>query len=165
MKNSTKKIAFIGIYIALAMIMSYIELIIPPISTAVPGIKMGLPNIIIICVLYKMGFRYAFLISIIRVLLISMLFGNAMTMVYSLAGAVLSILIMAILKKYNVFSIIGVSVCGGVTHNLGQILAAMLLLENVVIGYYMIVLAITGTIAGVLIGIIASYIVKRINNI
>ena len=161
MKNSSKKVALFGLYIALAMIMSYIELLIPPIFAAVPGIKLGLPNIIIIYVLYKTGFKSAFFVSVARVLLVTILFGNAMTLAYSLAGAVLSIVLMGILKKINAFSMIGVSVAGAVMHNIAQVLVAVVLLESTLIGYYAIILAITGTISGILIGIIGYNIIKR----
>lgn len=161
MKNSSKKVALYGVFIALAMIMSYIELLIPPIFAAVPGIKLGLPNIIIIYVLYKIGFKSAFLISVVRVLLVAILFGNAMTLSYSIAGAVLSIVLMGILKRTNAFSMIGVSVAGAVMHNIAQVLVAVILLESTLIGYYAIILAITGTVSGVLIGIIGYNIIKR----
>lgn len=161
MKNSSKKVALYGVFIALAMIMSYIELLIPPIFAAVPGIKLGLPNIIIIYVLYKTGFTSAFFISVVRVLLVAILFGNAMTLSYSIAGAVLSIVLMGILKRTNAFSMIGVSVAGAVMHNIAQVLVAVILLESTLIGYYAIILAITGTVSGVLIGVIGYNIIKR----
>lgn len=161
MKNSSKKVALYGVFIALAMIMSYIELLIPPIFAAVPGIKLGLPNIIIIYVLYKIGFKSAFFISVVRVLLVAILFGNAMTLSYSIAGAVLSIVLMGILKRTNAFSMIGVSVAGAVMHNIAQVLVAVILLESTLIGYYAIILAITGTVSGVLIGVIGYNIIKR----
>ena len=132
MKNSSKKVALYGVFIALAMIMSYIELLIPPIFAAVPGIKLGLPNIIIIYVLYKIGFKSAFFISAVRVLLVAILFGNAMTLSYSIAGAVLSIVLMGILKRTNAFSMIGVSVAGAVMHNIAQVLVAVI--GNSVVG-------------------------------
>lgn len=161
MNNSSKKAAYLGLGVALAMILSYVELLIPPIFTAVPGIKMGLPNIAIIYILYRMGFKSAFLVSVTRVLLVSLLFGNAMIMIYSLAGAILSIIAMAILKKLNSFSCVGVSVCGGVLHNLAQIVVAMIMLENAIIGYYMIVLAVSGTVSGIFVGLVGSKINKR----
>lgn len=161
MNNSSKKAAYLGLGVALAMILSYVELLIPPIFTAVPGIKMGLPNIAIIYILYRMGFKSAFLVSVTRVLLVSLLFGNAMIMIYSLAGAILSIIAMAILKKLNLFSCVGISVCGAVLHNLAQIVVAMILLENAIIGYYMVVLAVSGTVSGIFVGLVGSKITKR----
>lgn len=161
MKNQTKKIAFLGLFTTVALVLSYIEAILPPIYQAIPGIKVGLPNIIIIFMLYRFGLKEAVAVSLIRLVIVALLFGNGMTFIYSLAGATLSLLIMVILKKTNLFSTVGVSVAGGVFHNLGQILVAMFLLNSSQIGYYMIVLAITGTIAGVFVGIAGALLLKR----
>lgn len=165
MKEKTKKIAFLGIATSIALILAYIEAILPPIWTAVPGIKVGLPNLIIILVLYKFGFNQAVLVSGVRLVIVSMLFGNAMTLAYSVAGAVLSLVLMGILKKTDKFSTVGVSIVGAVAHNLGQIIVAIFLFETVQIGYYMVILAITGTIAGVFIGIGSNLLIRRMNSI
>lgn len=165
MKEKTKKIAFLGIVTSVALILAYIEAILPPIWTAVPGIKVGLPNLIIIFVLYKLGFKSATMVSGVRLIIVSMLFGNAMTLAYSVAGAVLSLALMGILKKIDMFSTVGVSIVGAVAHNLGQIIVAIFLFDTVQIGYYMVVLAITGTLAGVFIGIGSNLILKRTENI
>ena len=153
MREKTKRLAFLGLATALAMVFSYIEVILPPIWSAVPGIKVGLANIIIIFLLYRMSFKEAAVVSFIRILLTALLFGNPMTLAYSIAGAVLSLATMTLLKKWDVFSMTGVSIAGGVTHNLGQILVAMFVLQTREIAYYMIILAITGTVAGVFIGL------------
>jgi len=163
MRTKTRKIALLGVLTSVALVLSYLEAMLPPISTAVPGIKMGLPNIIIIFVLYKFGVKEATTVSLIRVFIVSLLFGNVMTLAYSVAGAVLSILLMTIMIKSDLFSTIGVSIIGGISHNLGQILVAIFLFDTIQIGYYMIVLAVTGTIAGVVIGIIASILIKKIS--
>lgn len=163
MRKETRKIALLGVLTSVALVLSYLEAMLPPISTAVPGIKMGLPNIIIIFVLYKFGLKEAVTVSIIRVFIVALLFGNVMTLAYSVAGAVLSIALMTIMLKLDWFSTIGVSVVGGISHNLGQILVAIFLFDTIQIGYYMIVLAVTGTIAGVIIGIIASVLIKRLS--
>ena len=134
----------------------------PPLFTAVPGIKVGLPNIIIVFVLYRFGLREAAVVSLVRMLAVSFMFGNMMALVYSLAGAFLSMLVMVLLKKANFLSVVGVSVAGGVFHNVGQILTAMLLLGTAELGYYLIVLAITGTISGIFVGLCGAIIVKRI---
>ena len=160
----TKKVAMLGLTIALAMIMSYIEALVP-LSFAVPGIKMGLANIVIIFVLYKIGTKEAILVSLIRVILVSLLFSNVMAMWYSLAGAVLSLAVMWALKKTDKFSVTGVSVAGGIMHNVGQIITAMILLETQQIIVYLPVLLITGTATGVVIGIVAGLVIKRFNNI
>lgn len=161
MKTQAKKIAFLGVLTTLALVLSYVEAILPPLYSAVPGVKMGLPNIIIIFMLYRFGIKETAVVSLIRVGIVTMLFGNFMMLAYSLAGALLSLLIMAVLKKTDRFSTMGVSVAGGVFHNLGQVLVAMVLLDSAQIGYYMLVLAITGTIAGGFIGLAGAYALKR----
>ena len=159
-----KKVAVLGLCVALAMIMSYIESLFP-LNLAVPGIKMGLANIVIIFLLYRVGFSSACIVSLIRVFLVSMLFGNVMMMAYSIAGAVLSLAVMLVLKKCGKFSVVGVSIAGGVAHNAGQIIMAVILLGAKQIAYYLPVLAVTGTVTGVLIGIAASFVIKRVKHI
>ena len=159
-----KKVAVLGLCVALAMIMSYIESLFP-LNLAVPGIKMGLANIVIIFLLYRVGFSSACIVSLIRVFLVSMLFGNVMRMAYSIAGAVLSLAVMLVLKKCGKFSVVGVSIAGGVAHNAGQIIMAVILLGAKQIAYYLPVLAVTGTVTGVLIGIAASVVIKRVKHI
>ena len=163
MREKTKKIAFLGVITSVALILAYVEAILPPIYAAVPGIKVGLPNIVIIFVLYKFGIKEAAMVSGVRLLIVALLFGNVMTLAYSAAGAVLSLAVMSLLKKIDSFSTVGVSIAGAVSHNLGQIAVAIFLLESVQIGYYMIILAVTGTIAGVFIGLAGNAVLKRIN--
>ncbi len=165
MRSKTRKIALLGVLTSVALVLSYLEVMLPPISTAVPGIKMGLPNIIIIFMLYKFGLKEAVTVSLIRVFIVALLFGNIMTLAYSVAGAVLSLGLMTLFKRINLFSQIGVSIIGGISHNLGQILVAIFLFDTIQIGYYMIVLSVTGTIAGVLIGIISSILVKKLEKV
>ncbi len=162
MRNKTKKVALLGVLTSVALILSYIEAILPPIWSAVPGIKMGFPNIVIIFILYRFGVKEAAVVSFIRIFIVALLFGNVMTLAYSCAGAFLSVVIMAIFKKINTFSIVGTSIVGGVAHNLGQILVAIFLFDTVQIGYYMAVLAVTGTIAGVFVGIAGAFLLKRL---
>ncbi len=165
MRRHTKKLTLLGLLTAIALILSYVEALLPPIFVAVPGIKMGLPNIAIIFVLYRFGLKEAAAVSLVRLAAVALLFGNTMTLIYSLAGAVLSLTLMSLLKRSNLFSMIGVSIVGGVSHNLGQILVAMWLMETVEIGYYMIILTVTGTIAGILIGLAGSFVLKYLNNL
>ena len=165
MRRHTKKLTLLGLLTAIALILSYVEAMLPPIFVAVPGIKMGLPNIAIIFVLYRFGLKEAAAVSLVRLAAVALLFGNAMTLIYSLAGAVLSLTLMSLLKKSNLFSMIGVSIVGGVSHNLGQILVAMWLMETAEIGYYMIILTVTGTIAGILIGLAGSFVLKYLNKL
>jgi heptaprenyl diphosphate synthase len=163
--SKIKRIAFLGLCTSVALLLSYIEAIVPPIYAAVPGIKIGMPNIAIIFVLYRFGLRDAAAVSFLRICISSLLFGNPMTLAYSFAGAVLSLAVMFILKKADFLSTVGVSVAGGVTHNIGQILVAMALLGTAEIGYYMIVLAVTGTLSGVFIGLCGGFMIKRIPKI
>ena len=162
MRRKTKKVALLGVLTSVALVLSYIEAILPPIWSAVPGIKMGFPNIVIIFILYRFGVKEAAIVSFIRIFIVALLFGNVMTLAYSCAGAFLSIVLMAIFKKINAFSVVGTSIVGGVAHNLGQILVAIFLFDTVQIGYYMAVLAITGTIAGVFIGLTGAFLLKRL---
>jgi heptaprenyl diphosphate synthase len=162
MRNSAKTVAYLGLCTALALVLAYAESLIPPLYPALPGIKMGLPNIVIIFLLYRMGIKEAVLVSLVRVFAVSLLFGNINTFAYSIAGATLSLLGMYLLKRLNWLSTVGVSVAGGVLHNIGQILMAIILLRTAEIGFYLIILAITGTISGILIGIAGAIVIKRI---
>ena len=161
-RNKTRKIALLGLFTALAMLLSYVEAISPVLITAVPGIKMGLPNVAVIFVLYRYGMWEAALVSVVRVIVVSVLFGNPMTFIYSIVGAILSLAVMALLKKMNFLSCVGVSVAGGVFHNVGQILVAMLLLGAAEVGYYIIALAVSGTVSGILIGLCGALMIKKL---
>lgn len=163
--NKTKRITFLGLCASVAMILSYIEFLLPPLFSAVPGIKMGLANIIIIFILYKFGIASAFAVSGVRLVLVTLLFGNVMTLLYSTVGALLSLVLMSIAKRINFFSQVGVSIIGGVAHNAGQILVAMLVMETAEIGYYMIVLTVSGTIAGILIGLAGSAVLHGMRKV
>lgn len=165
MTNKSKTTALLGVCVALAMVLAYIEVIIPPIFSAIPGIKMGLPNIIIVFLLYRRGPIFAAIVSFLRIVLVSLLFSNFVALMYSLAGGILSLIIMIILRKLHFLSAVGVSVAGGVTHNIGQILMAMLLLETAELGYYLAVLTVTGTISGILIGLCGASLIKRVPRI
>lgn len=155
----TKKITVMAMCIALAMILSYVESQIP--SPGIPGVKLGLANLAVIFALYKLGWKEAVGISLLRVLLVSLLFGHVASLMYSAAGAALSLLGMILLRRIPQFSSVAVSVIGGVLHNIGQILMAWALMgPNVV--YYLPVLLFSGTIAGVVIGVVAALLIKRI---
>ena len=160
-----KKITFLALFASLALLLSYVEMLLPPIFTGVPGIKMGLPNIVIILILYRFGIKEAAIVSFVRLLIVSVLFGNITMLWYSLAGAVLSLAVMGILKKLDILSTVGVSVAGAIMHNVGQMIVAMLLMQKSEIGYYMIVLSITGTIAGIFIGLCGALLHKRLAKI
>ena len=157
----TKKITVLALTVALAMILSFVESQIPA-FVAIPGVKVGLANIAVVFALYKMGWKEAVLVSLIRVFLVSLLFGTGASLFYSAAGAVLSLLGMIGLKSTKLFSSVAVSVAGGVLHNVGQIAMACLLLETDVLRYYLPFLALSGILAGIVIGVLAAIMVKRI---
>lgn len=162
MRKQAHKIAFLGLCTAVAMVFAWVESLLPPLMAAVPGIKLGLPNIAIIFILYRFGWKEAAAVSFIRIVAVSLLFGNPMTFAYSVAGGFLSLLVMTLLRKMNFLSTVGVSVAGGVMHNVGQILMAMLLLGTAELGYYLIVLAVTGTVSGIFVGLCGSFAVRRV---
>ena len=159
----SQKVAFLGIFTALAMILSYIETLIPS-FVAIPGIKLGLANIAVIVILYKIGWKEAFAVSIIRVILSSLLFTTVLSMLYSLAGAILSLIAMILLKKIKL-STITISVIGGVCHNIGQIAVAIFMTETAELVYYLPVLLMTGTISGILIGLVGAITVKKMEKL
>lgn len=159
----TRKIARMGLLVALSMILSYVESLIPA-FVAVPGVKVGLANIVVIFALYTLGPIEALIVSLLRVILSSFLFGSVLSLLYSLSGALLSLSGMILMKKLKIFSTTVVSVTGGVLHNVGQILVACLVLETDVLLYYLPVLILSGVITGAVIGIIASLVIKRLEN-
>ena len=161
MKIKPKSIALLGICAAIAMVLSYIESLIP-LSFAVPGIKLGLANIAVIFALYKLGAKEAGAVSLVRIAWMAILFGNVMTLAYSVAGAALSLTAMILLKRWDRFSTVGVSVIGGILHNTGQILVAMLIMETAQIVYYLPILCVSGIAAGVAVGIVSAILVKRV---
>lgn len=161
MSKNNRRIAVCGVLTALAMIFSYIEALIP-IPIGVPGVKLGIANIAIIAVIYIIGNMEAVIVNLLRILLTGILFGNIYSFLFSLAGGMLSVLIMISVKKIKKFSMIGVSIIGGVTHNIGQIIAAVFLMENAAIAYYLPVLIIAGVVTGVVIGIVGQLVTKRI---
>ncbi len=163
MKLETKKLAVMGLLTALAMIFGYVEAILP-ISVGIPGVKLGLANIVIVFALYRLKPSEAFLINLVRIVLVNLMFGNLSIMLYSLAGGILSVCVMTLLKKSDRFSIYGVSIAGGVFHNIGQLVVAMLVLETASLIYYGPVLLVAGLITGLIIGITAKEVLKRIGN-
>ncbi len=162
MRNKTKAVAFLGLCTALALVLAYVEVLLPPLFPAVPGIKMGLPNIIIVFLLYRRSAASAITVSLLRMVLVTLLFSNGMALLYSLAGGALSLLIMILLRRLQCVSVVGVSVAGGVMHNVGQVFMAMLLLDTTQLGYYLVVLTVTGTVAGILIGLGGAVLIRKI---
>ena len=160
MKN---KIAYWGVFLALALVCSYVESLIP-ISFGIPGVKLGLTNIVVILMLYIIGAKDAILISVLRIILAGFMFGNAFSIIYSLAGGILSFVVMLLLKNTGKLKILSISTAGGISHNVGQLIVAALVVENYNILFYVPVLIIAGIITGFLIGLLAGEIVLRIGN-
>ena len=164
-KQTIHRLAYLGVCTAIALVLAWVESLIPPLYAAIPGIKLGLPNIAILFILYRYSVWDAAAVSLVRIVIVALLFGNPMTFAYSLAGAVLSLAGMALLKRLGWFSTVGVSVAGGVLHNVGQVLAAVILLETSMLWYYLIVLLLTGTVSGVFVGLCGGFAVKRFSKI
>lgn len=148
------RIAYYGLFAALAVLMGYVEMLVP-VPVPIPGVKLGLANVVALVMLYYMDAKSAFFISLVRVVLCGLLFAGFAGLLYSLSGALLSFAAMALLKKTGRFSMIGVSVAGGVFHNVGQITVAALAVENVRMAYYLPFLLVSGVVTGVLIGLVA----------
>ncbi len=160
-RSPVKKLALGGLLTALALILSYVESRIPAFF-AVPGMKLGLTNIVVVFALYTYGAGFAGVINLMRILAAGFMFGNPVSIIYSLSGGVLSLIIMVLLKKYSRFGVEGVSVAGGVAHNAGQLIVAALVTESLNVFYYMCVLVISGSITGFLIGFTARNVLGRI---
>ncbi len=160
-KSKTGTITLYGIIAALALILSYVELQIPAFF-AIPGMKLGLTNIVVVVALYTLGEKSAFFINLVRIIVVSILFGNVMALWFSLAGGILSTLIMIILKRTNWFSPVGVSAAGGITHNIGQIIVAIIVLRTGFIIWYLPVLWASGVVSGVIIGIIGGIVCRHL---
>ncbi len=156
-----KKTAYLGVMLALALICSYIEVLVP-IPIGIPGIKLGLANIVIVFAMYSIGFKEALILSVARVTISGFMFGNVVAIAYSLAGGLLSLFVMYLLKKTDLLSCISISIAGGIMHNIGQMIIAMLLVDNYYVLYYVPVLMIAGFITGAAIGVVAQEVFLRI---
>ena len=157
----SKKIITLSMILCVSLILSYIDSLIPY-NFVIPGIKLGLCNIAIIFTLYKFGYKEAILISLIRVLIMGVLFNNGLTFLYSLAGAILSLIVMIILKKLKVFDEYGICISGALSHNIGQLICAYFLLNTNVIFYYLPYLLLSGLLSGLFIGILSFTVIKRV---
>lgn len=162
--RQSRKVAQYGLMISLALILSYAEAQIPAFF-AVPGMKLGLTNVVVLFALYQMGSKSAVAVNLLRILLVAMLFGNGMSLAYSVAGGLLSGLIMILLKKTGRFGIVTVSVSGGIAHNIGQILVAMALLKTSALAWYLLVLWFTGLGSGFVIGLLGGELCRRLKRI
>ncbi len=162
-KISVKNIAINALFVALALIFSYIERLFP-FNVGIVGIKLGVTNIVVLTALYTIGTANAFFINIIRIALVSLLFGTASSLIYSACGGMLSFFVMWIVKKIKSVSIVGVSILGGVFHNIGQLIGVIFVIGNVNFGYLLPVLIIAGCITGLVIGLVSLKIVSVIKN-
>lgn len=156
-----KKTVLLGFLLAISMILAYIESILP-LAIGIPGVKLGLPNLVVVLLLYSYGKREALSVNLLRIMLTGFLFGNLYSILYAFAGALFSFCIMVILRKTGMFSIIGVSISGGVAHNIGQILVAMLVVETFAPAFYLPFLLIAGAITGLLIGIVSARVIMYV---
>ena len=161
MHKTTRRIAYCAMMIALAMIFSYVESLIP-FNFGVPGMKLGIANLVMVAGLYFLPVTDVFIISLVRIVLVGSMFGNGMSIIYSLAGGILSLIVMVLLKKIPGFSIIGVSIAGGISHNIGQLIVAAIVVQNIKILYYCPARLIAGTITGLLIGIVSGQVLAAI---
>ncbi|WP_394273226.1 Gx transporter family protein [Butyricicoccus sp.] len=157
----TKRLAEYAMLAALAMVLSYLETLIPAFF-AVPGMKLGLTNLVVLAALYRIGARPAITINFVRILLTSMLFGTAVSLWYSLAGGLLSGAVMIALKQTGKFQPLTVSIAGGVAHNVGQIVVAMLLMQTTAVAWYLLALWVSGIAAGAVIGLLGSWLIERL---
>lgn len=164
MQLQTRRISYCAMLTALAMIFSYVESLIP-INFGIPGMKLGLANIVTVIGIYCLRPMEVLAIVFMRILLTGFMFGNGMSILYSLAGGILSFAIMVLVKKSKVFSMVGVSIVGGIFHNVGQIMVAAIVVQSFKIAYYLPILAISGTITGMLIGIVGKQIFERIKKV
>lgn len=157
------KVAYLGVFLALALICSYVESLIP-FYFGVPGVKLGLTNVVVVLMLYCVGTKEALIISVLRIVLAGFLFGSFFSIFYSMAGGILSFLIMYLLKKTGKFGVLPISISGGIFHNVGQLAVAAMVVENYNIFYYLPVLLIAGVVTGLLIGVAAQEMMLRIGN-
>lgn len=160
-KKRTEKLALRGMLLAVAFVLSWVEAQLPPLA-AVPGVKLGLTNLVVLVALYRLGTKDALILNVVRIVLVSLTFGNLFSLLYSLAGGILSAAVMILLKKTGSFRMTGVSLAGGIFHNVGQILVAMVVLESSGVLYYMGVLWISGMLAGIAVGLVGAQLVKRL---
>jgi len=158
------KVAQCGMMVALAFLLSYVEFLIP-IPMGIPGVKLGLANLVIFTAIYLTGAGNAFIIMVVRVILTAFTFGNLFYCLFSIAGGMLSFFLMLLCRKKNWFGKVGVSIVGGVSHNVAQILVAILVLETPELAWYLPVLLLSGMVAGAVIGIIGGLLLERITGI
>lgn len=160
-KSTGTWVATYGMLIGLAFIFSYVEAIIP-IPIPIPGVKLGLANLVTIVGLYTVGVKGTVAVSLIRIVLVGFTFGNASSMIYSMAGGIVSLVLMILFQKMNWFSQIGVSIIGGIGHNIGQLTMAALITQTAGVFYYLPFLMVAGVVAGAVIGLLGGLVTVRV---
>ena len=156
-----KKTAYLGLFAAIA-IFGYVESLIP-FFAGIPGMKLGLANLAVLFVLERYTWKEAALVSLVRIFVVGFLFGNGSSIMYSLAGAALSLAVMVFVKNKVGFGHLGVSVAGGVSHNIGQLMVAIPATHTVgLLYYYAPALMVSGVVTGLLIGVLTREVLKRI---
>lgn len=155
-----KKLVTMALFVTTALMLSYIESLFP-FFFGVPGMKLGLANLAVVCALYLYGWREALMVNVLRIILAGLLFGNMFSILFSLGGAIVSFVCMMAAKRLGL-SLYGVSMAGGVFHNVGQLLIAAFLVQTVEVGYYAPFLLVAGLVTGLLIGAIGKELLRRI---
>ncbi len=163
MEKSIKKLCYLALFCAIAIVLSYIESLIP-LYLGVPGAKLGLANVVTLTLLLCFGLKEAFIVMLLRILIVAMTFTNLYMFLYSLSGGLLSLIIMYLFLKTNLFSNLIISIMGGIFHNVGQLLVAMLFFSSTVFMYYLPYLMLFGILSGIVIGILGEIIYLKIGN-
>lgn len=154
------RLAKMGLFLALGMILSYVEALLP-VAPSMPGVKIGFANMLTVLLLYSYGMKYGVIYQLSRIILTAVLFGSIFSCIYSLAGAAFSMLVMIVLKRSGFLDQPGVSMCGGIAHNLGQLAVAYFIVQHTAIAWYIPILLITGAVSGYGIGYISEILLKR----
>ncbi len=164
MNSTTGKIALRAMLVAVAFVLAWLEAQVPALI-AVPGVKLGLTNLVVLIALYKLSWKDALVINLIRIVLVGFTFGNIFSLMYSISGGLISGIGMIVLKEVVHARLVSVSITGALLHNLGQLIVAMIVLDTSSLFYYLVVLWIAGAVAGTLLGLICVPIVKSIKKI
>ncbi|MDO4965474.1 MAG: Gx transporter family protein [Lachnospiraceae bacterium] len=159
----TRKIAYLGLLVSLGMIFSYVESLLP-FNFGIPGVKLGIANIVTVLTLYLYSYKEAYIVSVLRVMLMALLFANLFSLIYSLCGALISLSMMILAKRFNKLSIVGVSIVGGVFHNIAQLFIAVIIVNQLKISYYGPILIMSGLFTGAIVGFIASMMKNKLKH-
>lgn len=163
-RKTARTVALYGMLIALAFIFSYVEAMIP-LPVPVPGVKLGLANLVNMVGLYTVGAAGTAAVSLVRIVLVGFTFSNMFSMLYSLAGGIVSLAVMILARKTGWFGQVGVSILGGIFHNIGQLTIAALVTQTAGVFAYFPVLLVAGVITGAVIGMLGGMVVERISRV